>query len=288
MVFLKNLNCIGRHFKRLIKYGRGNRIIMKMIAGGVPETLKIPLLYFFNYHLSRYDKLKVARVEQIRRELAAKGNKKIEVFSSPPPSLSGTNVEQRPIPGKPIFYTAARLAKRVSCSRYWGTFLYLISQYTKARIILELGSAAGISGCYLASGQNCQRFITIEASKSLADIAKESIKQISDKAEIYNCFFDEALDSILPSLADDKLDIVWIDGHHEKTATLHYFNRVRPHLRENSLVLFHDIRWSEDMFDAWKILRNYKGFSHTIDLHSSGLCVWRDVLSSEPKFWDLT
>jgi len=196
-------------------------------------------------------------------------------------------MEQRPVPGEPTFYTSAQLANKVSCSRSWGTFLYLVSQYTGARIILELGSAAGISGCYLASGQSCQRFITIEGSASLAAIAEETIKKVSDKAEIHNCLFDEGLDAVLPSLTGDKLDLVWIDGHHEKMATLHYFNRVRPHLHENSLVLFHDIRWSGDMFDAWKILRQYRGFSHTIDLHSSGLCVCSGDFSCEPKFWDL-
>jgi len=287
MLFKKHIDYVRQRFTRLIKYDWCKRIVREMIASGLPESLEIPLLYFFRHRLTQNDKSIVVRVEQIRHELAASGNEKIEVFSSPPPSLSRTDMEQRPVPGEPTFYTSAQLANKVSCSRSWGTFLYLVSQYTGARIILELGSAAGISGCYLASGQSCQRFITIEGSASLAAIAEETIKKVSDKAEIHNCLFDEGLDAVLPSLTGDKLDLVWIDGHHEKMATLHYFNRVRPHLHENSLVLFHDIRWSGDMFDAWKILRQYRGFSHTIDLHSSGLCVCSGDFSCEPKFWDL-
>lgn len=287
MLFKKHTDYVCQRFMRLIKYGWGKRIVQEMIRSGVPESLENPLMFFFRHRLNQNDKSTVVRVERIRRELAARGDKKIEVFSSPPPSFSQTDVERRPVPGQPTFYTAAQLANTVSCSRSWGTFLYLVSQYTGARIILELGSAAGISGCYLASGQSCQRFITIEGSALLAAIAEETIKKVSDKAEIHNCLFDEGLDAVLPLLTDDKLDLVWIDGHHEKMATLHYFNRVRPHLHENSLVLFHDIRWSGDMFDAWKILRQHKGFSHTIDLHSSGLCVCSGDFSCEPKFWDL-
>lgn len=67
---------------------------------------------------------------------------------------------------------------------------------------------------------------------------------------------------------------MWIDGHHEKVATIHYFQRLMPVLNTGALVFFDDIRWSQDMYDGWEELRRWSGFSHTVDLGSIGLGVW--------------
>ncbi len=253
---------------------KGLEFLDTMIRGGVPEELRIPLTYLIARCVPERDKEKINRVEAIRNKLAMRGAEELEVLSSPLPGAAGGATTSRPAPGVAEVYTAQQLANTVSCGREWGTFLCLTSQYSKARLILELGTCAGISGCFLMSGDNHPRLITVEGSAAMARIARTSLEQVSDRFELHNCLFDDALDRILPSLGQERLNIAWIDGHHEKEATIHYFGRIAPYLREGALVLFHDIRWSADMHEAWELLRQSKGFAHAIDLGESGLCIW--------------
>jgi predicted O-methyltransferase YrrM len=170
-------------------------------------------------------------------------------------------------------------------NRYWGTFIHLLAKEFKSSTIVELGACAGISGSYLASSPFCKRLITIEGSKELADIARSHISQVHNNSLVINDLFDEALDELLPNLSE-PIDMCFIDGHHEKNATIHYFNRLKPHLREGSVVLFDDISWSQDMWDMWKEVSKYDCFTDSFDFGVIGLCIFskKDV---KPKYWDM-
>lgn len=266
----------------------GKKTIQRLIHNGVPGTLRIPLAFLVTKYLNPDDKAVVRQVEEIRANLAARGEEKIPIYYSPLPGSAGTitNPEKRPQPGEKKYFTAEWIANKTSIANFWGTFLYLCSNYSGAKSILELGACAGISGCFMASGRQCRRFITIEASKSLADIARFTIGQITEEFQVYNCLFDEGLDMILPSL-EDRFDMVWIDGHHEKVATIHYFKRLVPHLEAGCLVLFDDIYWSDDMYEAWGMLSHWRGFSHAIDVGRCGLCIWSGKSKAVPKLWNL-
>jgi predicted O-methyltransferase YrrM len=127
----------------------------------------------------------------------------------------------------------------------------------------------------------------VEGSTELSKIAKTSLKGRS-QVMVVNSLFDEAIDKEIAS-ASRKFDFAFIDGHHEKVATIHYFNRLSPYLQEGGLVIFDDISWSYDMREAWDILSGRKEFSHAIDLGAIGVCVMKSNSSQppSPKKWDL-
>jgi len=81
----------------------------------------------------------------------------------------------------------------------------------------------------MASSQYCKRFITIEGSTQLAQLARFNLGKLVDNATVINCLFNDGMDKLFPTL-ESGLDMVHIDGQHEKMATLHYFERVIPHL----------------------------------------------------------
>ncbi|HKN83923.1 MAG TPA: class I SAM-dependent methyltransferase [Pyrinomonadaceae bacterium] len=253
--------------KTLASFGRHK--LQKMLSDGLPRAFQYPLEFLFKHSLTQSDRKKVARVEQIR--------KAVETHAD------GFEVINRD--GKVCSLAAAQIAHQVSVNPEWGTFLYLCSTSFRARTILELGGCAGISGCYLASSEYCERFITVEASPELAALARSNINQISAKAEITNAQFDDALDQILPTLAKG-LDLVYIDGHHKFEPTLHYFRRVKPYLNTSALVVFDDIHLSNDMWRAWKLLRTMKGVRYAIDAGRFGLFFW-DGGSSVPADYNL-
>jgi len=78
----------------------------------------------------------------------------------------------------------------------------------------------------------------------------------------------------LPELSG-KIDLVHIDGQHERFSTLHYFSKIKKHLRSGALVIFDDIHWSEGMRLAWRDLCQSRGISNAIDVGRYGLCLWQ-------------
>jgi predicted O-methyltransferase YrrM len=231
--------------------------LRRMLEGGIPEPLQTPIEFLVAKGLTPEAQQVVERVESIRSAVADQ-TCPFEVVN---PHDSDP---QR---------TAAQIAHRSSVTSEWGTFLYLCAESFRSKTILELGSCAGISGCYLASSRYCTKFITVEASASLAPLAKSNIARISNRAEVVNALFDDALDQILPALGDG-VDLAYIDGHHEYEATLHYFRRLNSHLNKGALVIFDDIHWSEGMWQAWQSLKEQEGAGCTIDVGRFGIFLW--------------
>jgi predicted O-methyltransferase YrrM len=170
----------------------------------------------------------------------------------------------------------------------WGTFLYLLARSFGSRTAFELGSCAGISAYYLSSVPSIETLITVEGSANLARISEQTLAEVSRKSRVVNKTFDEAIDSELPALGR-PVDFVYVDGHHEKIATIHYFDRVVPFLEKGALVVFDDISWSQDMREAWEILRARREFSHTIDLGVIGVCLVKEGKDGQrpPATWDV-
>jgi predicted O-methyltransferase YrrM len=248
----------------------GRYKLQRMIEGGLPRPFKRPIEFLFTKRLDHDGRLAARRVEAIRAALA--GERRLFEVANP----DGDDPRR----------TAAQIAHRSSVTREWGTFLYLCAESFKPRTILELGSCAGISGCYLAASNCFTKFITVEGSPSLARLAESNIGQISDRVEVVNSSFDDALRRILPTLAAG-IDLAYLDGHHEYEATLRYFRRLRPRLNTGALLIFDDVHWSGGMWRAWQVLRAHEGFASTIDLGRFGVCLWEGA-RAVPVHYDLS
>lgn len=246
----------------------GRRRLNAMLRSGLPGRLRGPLLYLLGGRLTPEEQRVAGEVEAIRREIAALNDVQMAVYTSPPPGAG-------PAPGPVQPITRRRVAEVASVEPYWGMFLHQCASAFEARTILELGSCAGISGCFLATASSCRRFITVERSESLAALAQANLRRVAPgRADVIIAFFDDALNQILPGL-EEGLDLVYIDGQHEKASTLYYFERVIPRLNLGAAaVIFDDIHWSEDMTEAWRELRQRRGLACAINLGRFGLCVW--------------
>ncbi len=240
------------------------RLLDEALARGLPPTLEEPLRWLATGELAPEDRGQVERIEAIRSALAAR---------------KGANAPTRG--GGPV--PLRRVALAASVDRRFGTLLYLCAKATEARTALELGSAVGIGTAYLAAGT--ARVISVEASPDRAEMARETVANVSDDVEIIVGRFRR----ILPSLVDrleHGVDIAWIDGHHRKGPTLLYFNTVRPKLNQGAVVAFDDIRQSAGMREAWSILQRTDGFSDTLDLDAVGIGVWGGE-HAKPRVHDL-
>jgi len=228
-------------------------------------------------------------IEKRRSEIAAGGDTQVPIWYSPKPNSADQCLDSgdRPEPGKTLYFTMEEIAN-TGKKKKWATALLLLVKEIKASKGIELGACAGLSARYIASVESMKELITVEGSKELAKIATETLKS-HDNARVINALFDDALDQELVNV-EQKFDLAYIDGHHEKIATIHYFNRLLPHLKPGALVLFDDISWSYDMREAWDEISVRKEFSHAIDFGVVGACILNSSTKSDtikPEYWNL-
>jgi len=288
-LFEKAVSKIGHNVKKPVR----KRKLKKLLSDGLPPSI-LPAIHFLVQGKIDSDAAQVAnKMEKIRSNIAAGGQSLVEILYSPKPgeSIDENNItpDLRPEHGERMMFTMEQVAQ-TGKSRSWGIVLYLLSRECKAEVILELGSCAGISGGYLAASDHCKILHTIEGSAPLASLASETISQISPKYKVHNLLFDEALDDLLPKL--DHVDLAFIDGHHEKIATIHYWQRIAPKMRDGGIVIFDDVSWSQDMRDCWNYLSVQPEFSHAFDFGSIGICICDKSPSTHthknrPCYWDL-
>ena len=228
-------------------------------------------------------------IEARRKEIAAEGDKKIPIWYSPKPNSSDNckTDGNRPEPGKTLYFTMEQIAK-TGKKQKWATALLLLTKELKASTGIELGACAGLSARYIASADSMKDLITVEGSEELSKIATQTLKN-NKNTRVINALFDDALDLELAD-TNKTFDLAYIDGHHEKVATIHYFNRLLPHLTPGALVLFDDVSWSLDMREAWDELSKRVEFSHSVDFGVVGACIIKDTdtpPNSPPQYWNL-
>lgn len=261
---------------------RARRALDGAIKDGLPDFLQAASEFLVTGAADEGATRVREAVENRRKGIANDPSGPVEIYYSPKPG-SADDAVNRPTPGSVLKFSRQRVAATGKDPR-WGTFLHYLSRESGARNILELGACAGLSALYLGSTPSLQSLTTIEAAVALADIARETVNPLGGKAIVITALFDDALDDILATHA--TFDFVYIDGHHEKVATIHYFDRVLSHLQKGAIVLFDDTNWSDDMRAGWEELRCRRGFSHAADFGVVGVCVWEggDVTA---KQWDM-
>jgi len=249
---------------------------LKSALAELPPAMQGPLEHLLRRRLDDpVDQERAERVERLRAGIAARPGT-AAIYYSPLPGSSGSDhsAAARPRHGEVVQFDWSHIATRTSIHRQWGEFLYLAAKARNATSVLELGSCAGVSGAYMASAPSVERLTSVEASADLATVARETIQSVLPDAVVINALFDEALDQLVESGA--TFDLAWIDGHHEKIATLHYFVRSRPILSPGAWVLFDDIAWSGDMREAWRELSAAPGVRYALDLGRCGLLILGD------------
>jgi predicted O-methyltransferase YrrM len=161
-----------------------------------------------------------------------------------------------------------------------GRILYNLSAYVKPSVILELGTSFGISTMYLKLGNPSARIITIEGCPEIASIAVNNFRKnnMADVEVIVGSF-----DEVLPGLIHSGLlpDMVFVDGNHGYNATLRYFEILLPLMKNDSLMIFDDIHWSDEMELAWREIEQSPDVSVTVDLFHLGLVFFKKELSRQ-------
>ena len=152
--------------------------------------------------------------------------------------------------------------------------LYRLVKDLQPRNIIELGTCLGITSLYLKNAAPKAQLLTLEGCPETAGEASTVFKKagINDIKQITGNF-DDTLPGVIDGL--DELDFVFVDGNHQKQATLNYFEWCLPKVHENTLLIFDDIYWSEGMKEAWDIIKSNSQVTVTLDLFWIGLVYFK-------------
>lgn len=210
----------------------------------------------------------IKEIESLRAELK-RNNERITVTDFGAGSQSKSDNERK----------IGDIAKGSLKSKKYASLLYRMVKYYKPRKMLELGTSLGITTCYLAKSDPSAEIITIEGCEKFSEIAKMNSEKIGLKnISFITGNFDDVLEGVVRK---QKPDFIFFDGNHTQEATLRYFEMCLPYAGNESIFVFDDINWSEEMKVAWEKIRENNNLTVTIDLHFMGIVFFRKELSKE-------
>ena len=152
--------------------------------------------------------------------------------------------------------------------------LYRLAIDLKPRNIIELGTCLGITTIYLQKAAPDAKVYTLEGCPETSGMANETFSKAGiNNIDLITGNFNETLPGVIDKLAE--LDFVFVDGNHQKDATLKYFDWCLPKVHENSLLIFDDIYWSDGMKEAWSEIKAHPRVTVTIDLFWIGLVFFK-------------
>lgn len=158
--------------------------------------------------------------------------------------------------------------------------LHRLAADFKPASIIELGTCLGTTTVYLQTAVPQSKVYTLEGCPETANIAKETFAKANLKdIELITGNFDDTLPGVIAKL--DKLDFVFVDGNHQKDATLKYFEWCLPKVHENTILIFDDIYWSEGMKEAWAQIKSHPQVTATVDLFWIGLVLFKPGQAKE-------
>ena len=156
--------------------------------------------------------------------------------------------------------------------------LFRISKYFRPEKVLEIGTSLGLATSALSLGNKNSKVITLEGCPETAIVAQNEFEKIGfTNVEVAVTEFT----NYLQSQTFENLNLIYIDGNHQKDATLHYFDLLLPTITNDSVWIFDDIHWSADMESAWEVIRKNPKVTVTIDTFQWGFVFFRKEQKKE-------
>lgn len=179
--------------------------------------------------------------------------------------------------------TVASIARHAAKSKKYGQLLYRIVKNYQPSSILELGTSLGITTAYLSLAKPDASVITMEGAKEIANFSLDNFHFLGLKnIELVVGNFDNNLSSVINGLS--SLDFAFIDGNHRQEPTEQYFRQMLPKIHNESVLVFDDIHWSNDMERAWENIKKNPAVTCSMDLFFIGIIFFRKEFKEKLDF----
>lgn len=172
------------------------------------------------------------------------------------------------------------ICRNSSKSPIYGRLLFRITRFLEPETIVEFGTSLGISTMYLSLGNRNAKLVTVEGTPEIHDLAVKSFSANNIlNIEAINSDFDNIISH--DKLRFENIGLVFLDGNHQKEATIRYFEYFLKLSGNNTVIILDDIHWSEGMEEAWEYIKKLPGVTLTIDIFAMGLVFFRKELSRQ-------
>jgi SAM-dependent methyltransferase len=266
-IIKKIINKLNSRIKSLINKKKFQKDLFDKVPLAFHEVAK----FSYQKKLSLDERSLGHLVESFRKKIVSDyEDQTIETFGSPHSKSELFDEKGKIRPGDYAPRPSAGVA-RTGTAIFGGLQLKKIVEGVGGGRIIELGTNTGLSGCYFLSSNMPVELVTVEGSMKLCKIAEKNLINISNNFQVLNQMFDDALSDLINK--KEEFDIGFVDGQHEKKATLFYARELKKIVKPGGIIIFDDIYWSEDMNNGWNDLIKDKEFSATIDLGNRGICV---------------
>jgi len=156
----------------------------------------------------------------------------------------------------------------------YAQLLFKLVNYYQPTTILELGTSLGLTTTYMAKARKNGKIYSLEGSPEICKEAQSTFKSLLVKnVELVQGNFKDTLPETLSKI--DNVDFAFFDGNHQKEPTLDYFNQCLQKSNENSVFVFDDIHWSDEMTEAWEEIKAHPEVTLTIDIFQFGIVFFR-------------
>lgn len=148
--------------------------------------------------------------------------------------------------------TSTRLPDNVRSLPSVGNLFTYIVQLKKPEIVVEFGTAFGVSGMYFLAGLNLNDkglLLTFDPNDVWAKIAKENLTHISSRFLLTIGTFEDHIKRVLPD--NKKIDIAFIDAIHTKEFVIPQLELVIANSNKGAIIILDDISFSENMKACW-------------------------------------
>lgn len=157
----------------------------------------------------------------------------------------------------------------------YARLLHRLVRRFQPRTVLELGTSLGLTTAYLAAAaQPGCTVISFEGCPNIAAKARQHLNQLGySNTRLVVGDLGETLAREVAQLP--QLDFVFFDANHRYQPTVDYFNQCLGKAHNDSLFIFDDIHWSDDMERAWATIKAHPAVQVTVDLFGVGLVFFR-------------
>lgn len=172
------------------------------------------------------------------------------------------------------------IARVSSASVKYGQLMHRLVQYLQPQTIIELGTCLGVGTVWMAAGNHSSKVFTIEGSstlfnRSVAHFNQLGLSNISCIQGNFNHQFPVLLGQC------KSFGILYIDGNHQKEATLRYFTWALECASNDSVIILDDIRWSQGMYEAWLEICCNQRVSVSLDFFRLGMVFLNPKMQKE-------
>lgn len=163
------------------------------------------------------------------------------------------------------------IAKLAGIRKKRQRLLYRLFKYLKIEAALELGTSVGLATAAMGLANPSARIITVEGCVETSKVAQK----YSEELGVGNVIFEQSsFDNFLMN-HEDRFDLVFVDGDHDKENTLRYFDLLKKKCHDHSVIIFDDIYWSPGMTEAWNTIIASEDITVSIDTFKWGLVFFR-------------